>query len=129
MPWPTFFPNGCPPEDSVDASGPVIRMVANDPPLLEDFKSHKELGQIRETGDLVDACGLSVMVDKEDVPRWRKRYPRLSNTRLKHAATGVLEPRHGKIMPTPSSTSESHHTWWVYDKVDPSPDFTILKGV
>ena len=104
-------------------------MVANDPPLLEDFRTHQELGRVPEGCDPFEAVGLSVITDQEDASRLRKRYPRMAQTLLKYAASGVLEPRHGKIKPTPRQKNESHHTWWKYDKVDPSPDFTILKGV
>jgi hypothetical protein len=102
-------------------------MIANDPPNQVDFLSHLELSPDSTDCDQVELCGLSIMNDKTDIPKWRKRFPKLAE-RLSFAAIGNLEPRHGKVKPTPRKKIRSHHTWWKYDTVDPSPDFTIMRG-
>lgn len=69
------------------------------------------------------AGGLSVYRDKADASRVIKRIPRFKKSQ---PALGVLTPDLGKILSTPSRSSESHHTWWIPMNTVPWTIFQIV---
>lgn len=125
--WPTYFPDGCPPDGAVPADGVVFRLVGQVPPTLMDFRPvrieqpHRDLEHC-----LCIACGLSVNRKIEDTERLRRRVPAFRNKRI---ARGVLAHSLGVMRHTPSSGGgPSHHTWWLPDGVDPSDRFVVQTG-
>ncbi len=69
------------------------------------------------------AGGVSVYRDKADACRVIKRIPRFKKSQ---PAVGILRPSFGKILCTPSRTSQSHHTWWTPIDTQPWTIFQIV---
>ena len=126
MTWPAHYPKGCPPADAMDADGQFYRFVSNDPPQGDDFLSLRQLNPRRTYPDVAtecQSCGLSLLQDASDAKRMKSRIPAFRN---KLVAIGALRPDCGRVLPTPSRSSTSHHTWWVPEElIDPSPLFVV----
>lgn len=123
MQWPDYYPEDCPPENARPASGVVYRLIRQSHPTSKDFRSHRET-QPHRTFDVPEciACGLSVFMDIEDVIRLQKRVPALRRRRV---AKGTLVSDLGNMLPTPSRTGRSHHTWWVPVSTQPWELFQV----
>ncbi len=122
--WPAFFPDECPPGDAVPAAGRFLRLVRNNPPEPTDFVALRiENPDDRRVADECQACGLSIVVAMDEIHRLQRRVP---SQRTKFIASGVLNHDLGRIKPTPSRMSKSHHTWWLPNGVDPSPHFAVV---
>ena len=67
--------------------------------------------------------GLSVYAKDADALKCARTFPKLGSK----VARLTLTPAAGKVLPTPSRSGESHHTWWQVDGGDPVPyiDFVI----
>ena len=95
----------------MDADGQFYRFVSNDPPEEDDFLSLRQLNPGRTYPDAAtecQSCGLSLLQSAADVKRMRSRIPAF---RKKLVAVGILRPGFGSVLPTPSRSSGSHHTW------------------
>jgi len=128
MRFPKYFPKGCPPADSSEASGTFYRTIKGRIPLKKDFlpywllKPHKQQEWIQK-GKACQACGLSLNTNIEDLKRKQEIIPSIRGK----IAKGTLEPKTGKIKSTPSLRDTSHHTWWVPDSIkDPSIFFKVV---
>ena len=112
--WPDFYPANCPPVEAEPASGTVYRLVRNNPPRMEDFRTPFEENPGRfNNKPSIKNCGLSVhtdMQDSEQLQKMTKMIPRFKNSQI---AEGELNPTLGLIQHTPSSKYKSHHSWWV----------------
>ena len=128
MRWPSYFPEGCPPEAAVPANGVVYRLVTNNPPTIRDFQPLRIKQPHRNFKECeCQACGLSVQREVGDARELMRRIPAFKERQV---AQGNLNPKFGMIMPTPTRKSRgtSHHTWWLPEKIDPSSLFSVLKG-
>jgi hypothetical protein len=121
--WPNYFPLGVPPDDAVDANGPVYRLVKLCPPQANDFLSSYEEYPGRSFHDLENACGMSVYRLIQDVQRTRNRYRPLRNRRI---AIGVLLPEFGRMKPTPTN-GDSHYTVWLRCSANLGPAFQCVE--
>jgi hypothetical protein len=121
--WPKFYPEGCPPQDSVSANGVFYRLVNDGVVSRHDFWSQRELkpSAIFQNMPECQACGTSIFADLADAERVKK----LPTMRKKKIAQGQVDPSMGQMKPTPSA-HRSHHTWWVPANCDPSPNFVVL---
>ena len=110
MEWPDHFPEICPPDDSIPASGEVYRCINNPPPKRTDFLSLFEEGRRMWPGtDKCMFCGLSIYSDVEDIfQMWR----RVKGFGKRHIVKGRLDTLMGKMKNTPIHES-SHYTWWI----------------
>lgn len=111
MNWPSHFPKTCPPDDSLEASGDVYRLVGGEPPKKEDFISHwvkspHNRKVYAAKGKACEFCGLSVFRTMEDARRLSRRVRHLP----KKIAKATLGPSMGRIKNT---GNEDHCTWWV----------------
>jgi hypothetical protein len=127
--WANHFPNGCPPDESQPSTGVVFRLVAHNPPVGDDFKSHYELSPERDfRNTLCIACGLSIHTDKEDAKkvfyRLCSRVPARRKTNM--IASAMLNETMGRLLPTKGNEA-SHHTWWVALDANPCEKFSILE--
>ena len=114
-PW----PEGCPPEDALDANGIVYYIVRENPCVAGDFQTVHERKENR--GDPCNRCGLSVYTDLGDVRHNARKYPKLGSL----IARATLSPEHGKIKQT---GKRSHHTWWATDGVARHSLFQVISG-
>ena len=121
--WPDFFPVDCPPGDAKPAEGTFLRLVRNAPPDETDFVAWRTENPNNKVSDECKACGVSIMADMGDVHRLQRR---VASQRSKFVASGTLRPELGRLKHTPSSSSKSHHSWWVPTGVDPSPHFEVV---
>jgi hypothetical protein len=106
--WPSVFPVNCPPFESTDCNGTVIRVLYAAVPSSADFASwmddnHPDLKK------LCQSCGLSVHLHIDHLIAAAKRIPSL---RGRHYASLHLTASDGKLLNTPSRNSPEHHTWW-----------------
>ncbi|MGB5961238.1 MAG: hypothetical protein WBG73_11310 [Coleofasciculaceae cyanobacterium] len=126
MQWPEHFPTGCPPQTAHNTSGEVYRLINNDSPMPNDFRSWREENKDKECPNGVtecQACGLSVYTEKADAYRVIKRIPRFRKAK---PALGNLTTDLGLTLHTPSNTSQSHHTWWIPSGKQPWTVFQIV---
>jgi len=126
MNWPEHLPKNCPPPKAKDATGEVYRLVNHISPHPDDFRSWREENISKDLPQSVDECqagGLSVYRDKTDAYGVIKKIPRFKKSR---PALGIVTPNLGKILSTPSKTSQSHHTWWIPINTQPWTIFQIV---
>lgn len=108
--WPTHFPMNCPPQDAVETTGKVYRLISKDGPKDFDFKSHYEREPLAgRTGSECLARGLSVLRSYQDCEALTTAIPAL---RKKIVAMASFENGAGLIKETPSRNCAGHCTWW-----------------
>ena len=102
------LPAGCPPEvaEEIATQRDFFRLVRNDPPALDDFKSQR--AEKPEAVFQVSECqarGLSVFAERRDSERALK----LPTLRGRLICRLRLEAGAGRIQQT---GRPSHYTWW-----------------
>ena len=118
------LPPGCPPENGDEIISKTIcyRLVNNDPPTDNDFRSQRTLEPNRDFG--VSECrakGLSVFMQAADAARVAQRSRNLRGAKL---AQLTLNQGAGYIKQT---GSRSHHTWWPYKAFDVLANCEVMK--
>ena len=118
MHWPQHFPPGCPPKSAIPASGPVYRLVDNDPVKPHDLKSYFERNRrkFKYKAPTSMEVGVSVCKKYSDIEFTMRTARGMDNKKI---AVGTLDSTLGKIKHTPAKSKLSHHTWWVPDAVSP----------
>lgn len=110
--WPTYFPEGCPPEDAYATAEGFVRMVSNDPPTPDDFlTTHEEIERglkppLRRSADPCMVCGASLF---DSVVRARRVRDALPPLRSKLLAIGELQ---GEGLVKRTGQKPGHFTWW-----------------
>ncbi len=111
------LPEGCPPDTAEEIAAPrvVYRLVRNNPPIDDDFRSQRaeSPGRIFRGVTECQACGLSVFANF-DVAEELSASRRFTGTEVCGVALG---PGAGRILPT---GRHSHSTWW------PLADYDLL---
>lgn len=115
MIWPKHYPPNCPCPDSIDAQGIVYRLVRTLPPTPKDFKPSKIEPQDKYGDPKCLKCAISVFGELSDLNQAKDRY---RHFRERVIIKFELNPRMGKIKPTPSDFC-SHITWWIPEGIDP----------
>jgi len=118
--FPSDWPNGCPPDDAVDAAGEVFRAVKHEPPGDEDFASHHETGKLPKAPACL-RCGLSVFREIRDAVHQRQLIPKLGSL----IAQATLQADHGKTKLT-KGKQPTHTTWWPYEGVNRASLFSVV---
>ncbi len=118
------LPEGCPPEnaDKIRRETICYRLVHNDPPIADDFRSQRTLEPNRDFG--VSECrarGLSIFMQAADAVRVAQRSRNLRGAKL---AQLTLNQEAGYIKQT---GSRSHHTWWPYKAFDILANCEVMK--
>ena len=118
------LPEGCPPENADKFRTETIcyRLVHNDPPIDDDFRSQRTLEPNRDFG--VSECrarGLSVFMQAADATRVARRSRNLRGVKL---AQLTLNEGAGYIKKT---GAKSHHTWWPYQAFDILANCEVMK--
>ena len=118
MTYRELLPEDCPPDDAEEVTGPrvVYRLVRNNPPTDEDFRSQRAENPERVFPEVTECQtrGLSVWVDLTDATDLL----RLRNMRGRLVCQVQLDLGAGHLMQT--GRYLSHRTWW------PLADFDIL---
>lgn len=122
MEWPDFYPENCPPTEAESASGTVYRLVRNNPPQAEDFKSTWEEFPGRFPEPTIKNSGVSIYTDPQDIERLKNRIRQL---RDRKTAEGELNPALGFIQQT-EGKEKSHYTWWIPIGAKPWHDFRVI---
>lgn len=125
--FPEWFPEDCPPGDSVETSGTIYRFVSSNPVGPNDFLSYHETGE-RPNSSPCQHCGLSVFRRLDDVRGllrhlW-KTYPGKSYG--PHIVKRDLVPTDGRIKAT---GTRGHHTWWAYEGIERHASFEYVEAV
>jgi hypothetical protein len=133
MKFPDFFPDSCPPSDSVSANGDFYRVVNDkDGRTLkkEHLKSHREKQPNRTfPPDYAECelCSVSLLKDLEEAKSFAKFLLALPSNRnnIGRIAYGTLSAEMGKIKhtPKPESNQLSHHDWWYPEGFDATTCF------
>lgn len=118
------LPDGCPPSNAKEIVNEIIcyRLVLNEPPTDDDFRSQRTLEPNRNLG--VSECrtrGLSVFMQASDATRAAQRSRNLRGAKL---AQLTLNQGAGYIKQT---GSRSHHTWWSYKAFDILANCEVMK--
>jgi hypothetical protein len=115
--YPDFFPLGCPPDDALKAQGVFYRWTYELPPCAEDYESYSETGKASKfpfnSTRYCMCCGLSMYQNIEELRLSLIRPKRVGQVHIVKVALGI---EHGMIKNTPTSSGESHHTWWIPQK-------------
>ena len=112
--WPSWWPDGCPPDEAAPVTGEFYRFVADDVIDESDFHSAREradqgLGRVFWSEDKeCDAVSCSTFTDLQDARSTQAAFGAL---RKKRIAKGDPSGS-GVVLPTPSKPSSSHHSWW-----------------
>jgi len=119
-----YYPADCPPVIALPVDGEFFRLVDNDPPEFDDFIPHRlKYPNIDYGNRECQACGISLILDIEEIPSIRKMVPGLKGKKL---SKGVLSSGMGVGLETPSPKIESHFTWWVPIDVNPWNYFQVI---
>lgn len=109
---PTFYeslPNDCPPLEASQVNEPTVvyRLVRDNPPTEEDFRSQRSLQPGKQFRNVTEcqACGLSVHRLKSDSALAAK----LPSLRGRQPCRVALDTGAGFLQQT---GKPSHHTWW-----------------
>jgi hypothetical protein len=108
------LPTGCPPLEAEKIGDPrtVLRLVATDPPTMEDFKSLRALNPtkspFKDAKKECQFCALSVVLTAKDCDTLLK----LPNLSGKLVCSVNLSSGAGSIQNTSSVVHPTHHTWW-----------------
>ena len=125
--FPDFFPEGCPPEDSIQENIEVYRMIVGENPNSADFKSFHELGR---TASKIPypfmEYGLSVNKDLNELKKIVKAAP-VMKKKFKNIARGVLSNETGVIKHTPTKQQKNHITWWMFKDINACNYFNTVK--
>ena len=120
--FPSYFPEGCPPEDAELRELKVYRFCVDNEISKDDFRSYYEINPIKYSGNPL-AYGLSVYTDEDDCKQAFKT-PGIKK-KFKNYAQGQTYQDLGKIKHTPGRSGQSHHTWWIYEGKEPYKFFKI----
>lgn len=120
--FPSYFPDGCPPNDVRTEELYVYRYCMTENITADDFLSYYQLNP-EKYKDNIQAYGLSVLCDKQDCIKGLK-LPGIKR-RFKSFACGITYKNTGVIKKTPNKVSLSHCTWWLYDGVKPHIYFVV----
>lgn len=119
MNWPFHLPASCPPNDATCRKITVYRFLLREQEISpSNFRTKKEENPskvFKKKEQECEACGLSVLVDKEEILRIQRRVPRY---RKKIAVANLTEGT-GKVKHTPTAEMSSHYTWWIPRDVKP----------
>ena len=117
MPYREPLPDDCPPDtaEEIDAPRVVYRLVRNNPPTNDDFRSQRAERPDRIFRDVTEcqARGLSVFASRNVAEQLSTR----GSLQRTAVCQVTLAPGAGRIQPT---GRRSHHTWW------PLADYDIL---
>ena len=118
------LPDGCPPDNAYKIRRETIcyRLVHNDPPTDDDFRSQRTLEPNRDFG--VPECrarDLSIFTQVADAVRVVQRSRNLRGAKL---AQLTLNQGAGYIKQT---GGRSHHTWWPYKAFDILANCEVMK--
>ena len=118
------LPDGCPPSNAKEIANETIcyRLVNNDPPTDDDFRSQRTLEPNRDFS--VSECrarGLSIFMQAADAARVAQRSRNLRGAKL---AQLTLDEGAGYIKQT---GGRSHHTWWPYKAFDVLANCEVMK--
>ncbi|AOZ93623.1 hypothetical protein [Paenibacillus crassostreae] len=125
--YPDYFPANCPPNDALEEEIIVYRLCESNPVSENDFLSHFILNPNRNYNGKLQAFGLSVISDIEEIEKMRNISPIMR--KKKYVATGMTMGSSGVIKKTPSNNCNSHITWWLIKEALPHAYFEVCKEV
>lgn len=122
MNFPEHWPPHCPPDDAQDAQGVYFRVVADNLPTADSFKSYAELG-LATAAHPCKRLGLSVLRTLDDAIHQTRLFPKHG----RYVCRADLAPEHGKTLAT-RGTLPTHTTWWPFLSVDRVAPFAHVHG-
>ncbi|WP_146000429.1 hypothetical protein [Paenibacillus pasadenensis] len=112
--WGDHYPVSCPPGSAKSKDvAPVYRLSLNNPPLDEDFYSHKEANLRYPPDKECEACAISVFTDLEQIQKAKKKIVLFKNRG--HIIEGQIVSETGVVS---EPDHKSHINWWVYNGID-----------
>lgn len=112
--WGDHYPVSCPPESAKSKDiDPVYRLTLNNPPLDEDFYSHKEANLPYPPVKECEACAISVFTDLDQIQKTKKNIVLFKNRG--HVIQGQIVRETGVVS---EPDHKSHSNWWVYNGID-----------
>lgn len=126
--YPSYFLQGCPPEDASTEVLQIYRMCIGAHPASVDFVSFYQSNS-EKFKDNPNAYGLSVLKSRKACQSAYRKIPRMR--RYASVAVGTTNEERGCWKNTPSKRLPEHLTWWVCEGVNPLDFFEtdcILDG-
>lgn len=119
MNFPSYFPDGCPPQKAIAEELEVFRAVTNDPLSRDDFRSYHELG-IHIDKITNSYYAVSCFTDETAFDMTMGMPAKRSRFRFK--AKGITSIYCGVIY----KNARGHVDWWLYDGAEPEKHFSIV---
>ena len=128
--FPSYFPKGCPPPDALPERITAYRLCKNRNVTELDFVplALNPKRKFNTNEKLIQAYGVSVFTDVEGCKQAINASPKLRDI-VSCIACGEIDEDKGVIKKTPSNTSNSHVTWWVYEDVQPHTFFYPIQDL
>lgn len=128
--FPSYYPEGCPPVDAQPERLTAYRLCESRKVSPSDFipVALKTKVKISPRKKLIQAYGVSVFTDVEGCQQAINVSPKLRHI-VSCIACGEIDEDKGVIKKTPSCTSNSHVTWWVYEDVQPHTFFHFIQDL
>lgn len=112
------LPQSCPPVSATARHQSAYRVVKNDPPSADDFRTHAQLGTAK-SADQCRRSSLSIYETFRQAAHRRSLTPSLGV----HIAHLSLTPMHGVISPPDKS---GHMEWWAYAGMVQHTQFSVV---
>jgi len=113
--FPGYFPDNCPPEDSIVTTMEVFHFVKGDISTSDTFVPYKLSKPDRvEPGNECIGCGISVFSSLSKAKKMRSNFPVFRNWKL---SKGTLTENCWRIKRTPPGCGSGHMTLWCYEGI------------
>lgn len=124
----TSISQDCPPSSASACAGLVYRLVQNNPPKENDFRTYFELYPTRvwRPNELCPAKGLSVRTSFEAARDELRRFKARIKGATWSVAAATLDSKAGSIAQT--FTDPKHYTWWPKQNFDFLAAFKVQEG-
>jgi hypothetical protein len=114
------LPSNCPPETSSSRNQVVFRVVKNDPPSYDDFKTHAQLG-LAKNAEKCCRSSISVFTSYRQANHLKDMKPAIGN----HIAFANLTHAHGVIS---LPNNGGHMDWWAFSNMVKPEEFKVVQG-
>ena len=128
--FPSYYPEGCPPVDAQPGRITAYRLCKCRNVSQSDFipLALNPKSKFKTKEKLIQGYGVSVFTDVDGCQQAINVSPKLRKM-VSCIASGEIDEDKGVIKKTPSFTSNSHVTWWVYEDVQPHTFFHFIQDL
>ncbi len=135
--WPECFPEGCPPRESIEQLSEFFRLTTKTPALGDFLIYRDENPKIISKVSVADknplkyyqSFGLSMYKDINSLRNVCKASGAMKKIVMDKGFISKGDSRDGVYLNTPTGTSNSHYTIWLYKDARPWEYFVVCEKV